>query len=470
MTAARRALPDVLAAGGIALAIWLFFGHAFLNYDSFYALVWGDELVHGESPGYEVSLAPTPHPLAVALGAALSPLGDGAEAAFLALVLLAVGALCVGLFRLGAELFAWPVGLVAAAIVATRVPVLDFGVRGYVDLPAAALIVWAAVLEVRRPRRGAAVLVLLAIAGLLRPEAWLFAAVYWLWVARGHARVEQARLAALAMAAPVLWALSDLLVTGDPFWSLTGTTDLAETLQRNTGVDGFAELLPRRLGEILRLPELIAAVLGFAAGYAWLRERTLLPTAVAALNGVGFLVFAIAGLPLLTRYLFVAGAMLALFAGVAVFGWLSEETRRPAWRAGGLAILAVLIGLSFMQAGRLGDLREDIRDRDRVFADLHDLADESATEAALGRCGNLGLATAALAPRLEYWIDRDLPEPIPVALGGSFQSVALVLPRNAEVARLARLDPNEPGLAEGIYEGAGRVRAENRSWRLYADC
>ena len=63
MTAARRALPDVLAAGGIALAIWLFFGHAFLNYDSFYALVWGDQLVHGESPGYEVSLAPTPHPV-----------------------------------------------------------------------------------------------------------------------------------------------------------------------------------------------------------------------------------------------------------------------------------------------------------------------------------------------------------------------------------------------------------------------
>jgi hypothetical protein len=37
-----------------------------------------------------------------------------------------------------------------------------------------AFVVWAAVLEARRPRRGTAVLVLLGLAGLLRPEAWLF--------------------------------------------------------------------------------------------------------------------------------------------------------------------------------------------------------------------------------------------------------------------------------------------------------
>ena len=48
MTRARKALPDALAAVAIAALVWsLFGGHAFLNYDSFYALVWGDDLASG---------------------------------------------------------------------------------------------------------------------------------------------------------------------------------------------------------------------------------------------------------------------------------------------------------------------------------------------------------------------------------------------------------------------------------------
>ena len=47
MTSARRALPDLLAAGLVALAIFVWAGHAFLNYDSYYALAWGNELVEG---------------------------------------------------------------------------------------------------------------------------------------------------------------------------------------------------------------------------------------------------------------------------------------------------------------------------------------------------------------------------------------------------------------------------------------
>src|SRR3954449_4694011 len=109
MALARRAWPDALAALVVAAVIFAFFGHAFLNYDSFYALVWGKDLVHGIAPDYEVPVAPTPHPLATAVGMVLSPFGDSAEDLFLALVLLAMGALAVGLYRLGRELYAWPV-------------------------------------------------------------------------------------------------------------------------------------------------------------------------------------------------------------------------------------------------------------------------------------------------------------------------------------------------------------------------
>ncbi len=54
-------------------------------------------------------------------------------------------------------------------------------VRGYIDIPYLALVVWAIALEAQQPRRGTAVFALLALAGLLRPEAWLLAGLYFLW-------------------------------------------------------------------------------------------------------------------------------------------------------------------------------------------------------------------------------------------------------------------------------------------------
>src|SRR5829696_5739442 len=227
MALARRAWPDALAALIVAAAVFAFFGHAFLNYDSFYALVWGDDLAHGRTPQYDAPVAPTPHPLATLVALVLAPLGEHAEAVFLVLVLIAIAALVVGIFRLGQVLYSAPVGVLAALIVATRVPLLNFGIRGYVDLPTIALVVWAAVLEARAPRRRAQVMLLLVLAGLLRPEMWLFAAAYWLWCAPRLDWAGRGRLAALAALAPALWLLSDLAITGDPFWSLNGTTDLA---------------------------------------------------------------------------------------------------------------------------------------------------------------------------------------------------------------------------------------------------
>src|SRR5690606_4868934 len=121
MTARRRWLVDAGASALVAVATWAFFGHAFLNYDSMYALVWGDDVAHGRTPEYDAPVAPSPPPLALAVGAVLSPLGDGAaEAIFLALVLLGFGALVVGLLRLGAESFTLAVGALAALVFLTR--------------------------------------------------------------------------------------------------------------------------------------------------------------------------------------------------------------------------------------------------------------------------------------------------------------------------------------------------------------
>jgi len=469
------ALLGALAAAAIALGVYAAFGgHAFLNYDSSYALAWGADLAAGRTPQYDLPVAPTPHPLVIALGVVLAPLGAAAEGVFLALVLLAVGALAVGLFRLGASLYAWPVGILAAAIVLTRQPILNYGTRGYIDLPAIALIVWAAVLEARRPRRGASVLVLLALAGLLRPEAWLFAAAYWLWTAPARDWAGGVRLAPLALAAPILWAASDLLVTGDPFWSLHGTSSLAVELERPTGLLALPGVVPFRLGEILRLPELIAAVLGFAAGLVWLRRATLLPTAIALLNAVALAAFALAGLPLLGRYLFLAACMLALFAGVGAFGFTALPSEagslRRRWMTAGIAVLAALVAFFPVQLGRLDALRADIAARDRVQEELHALVRLPLAARALARCGPLYLPNHRNVPSLALWTDRPPGEFVSAQLRQPPVRGVFLAPANAGVARLSILDPKDPRRLDARPPPVYRPIARNRAWILYGAC
>jgi hypothetical protein len=462
----RSALADWLAAGVIGALVFAWFGHAFLNYDTFYALVWGGDLAHGRTPDYSVPVAPTPHPLAELFGILLAPFGAGAEDVILALGLLALGLLAVGLFRLGQELFSVWVGVAAAAILLTRVPILNFGIRGYVDLPTCAFVVWAAVVEARRPRRGAPVLILLTLAGLLRPEAWLYAAAYCAWLLLDPAWRVPRRMAmaiALTAAAPVIWMASDLLITGNALHSLSGTHNLAEQLGRKTGITALPGTAPRRLGEILRLPELLAAVAGLAFGIAYMRRRIVMPLAIAALNGVAYTAFAIAGLPLLGRYLFVAASMIALFAGLGALGWTAlprEHPGRRAWTAAGaVALLAIVVFFPLQQVDRLTALKDDIAARDRIQADLHDLVEQPAVKRELRACPRIYVPSHRPVPLIALWAGVS-PKRVVAPRGRA--SGCVVVPTTPEVAALAVLDPNEPGTTRGVHLNAPDAR--NRSW------
>ena len=139
--ASHCAAPDALrgrcraiVAGRVLLR--LIAGSGFANYDTLYALVWGQQLSRGETRQYDLPIAPTPHPLIEVLGVVLAPLGASA----IADVTVALGLPRAVGVRLGGlparrDGSGAPPGALAALILLTRVPVLSYGVRAYIDIP-----------------------------------------------------------------------------------------------------------------------------------------------------------------------------------------------------------------------------------------------------------------------------------------------------------------------------------------------
>ena len=459
-----------MAAAAIGGLSWLIFSRAFLNYDTLYGLIWGRDLISGRTPDYDVTLAPTPHPLVEAVGAPLSLLGeDAGYTAMLALAILAFGALVWGVFLLGRECFGWPVGALAAFTLATREPFLSQGMRAYVDIPFLALVIGAAVIEARRPRRGAPVLVLLALAGLLRPEAWLLAGAYWIYL-RPESRGQALKLGGIVLAAPLIWGISDLAITGNALHSLTFTKDTAETLGRPHGIENVPEVMPRRLGEILRWVPLLGGTAGFFLALRFARERALLPAALAVLGGLAFVAIGIAGLSLLGRYLFLPAAMLCIFFGFAALGWIGRPLEGP-WRmwVGGAAVLLVAFAGSTVshQPDRLDKLRDGIQLRGEIQDDLRDLTRVDAAEAAFERCKPVYVPNHRAVPILAWYLDR---------APSNFRSAQLepprrglyVSPQTEVVEEKFILDPRDPKRFEVPRQPAGfKPVAANRSWALY---
>jgi hypothetical protein len=448
----------------LGLVAWALAGRGLANYDTLYALVWGRDLAHGHLPDYEVSLAPTPHPLATLVGAVLSVLGaSGAIGATLVLAFVWLGALGWVTYRLGEAWVNRAAGALAAAIVLTRRPVLDFGARAYLDVPYLVLVLGALLVETRRRRAGAPVLVLLGLAGLIRPEAWLFSAVYLAWLWRGD--VRDPRLWALAAAAPLIWALSDLVVTGDALHSLTGTRDTAQRLERITGLDEVPTTVPRRLGEILREPVLFGAAGGGLLALAFLRPRVALGAAAGVIALLAFCLLATAGLPILGRYLLAPAVILAIFAGAGAFGWRElprDHPWRRRWAWFGAATLAVLVAFVPAQADRIGDLRDALRIQDGIQDDLHDLTPRFP-------CLPATVPNHRPVPLLALWLHVD-PNRVVVAQERRPTIGTYVVPSSPRVARQYILDPRDVDPRIPPPPAGFRPTAANASWRVYARC
>jgi len=377
------------------------------TYDSFYALLWGRDLLHFHLPDFRVYRGPTEHPLAIAFGMFCSIFGEGGARL---MVLGSIGsfvALVAGLYRLGRLCFGPVVGLVAGLLVLSRFFLENLAAQGYLDISYLALIVWAVVMEAEKPRRGTPVLLALAAAGLLRPDAWVLAGVYWLWCAWPAQNRARLRYLVLAAIGPVVWVLVDLIVTGKPFYSLSSTAGLAQELGRTKGLSEVVASLWTFTVRIDKLPVLLGAFAGVALAI-WLTPRRVRAPLAALLLLLGvFVLEGAAGASVIDRYLLGGAVMLLLFCAVAVGGWAMLEpgtALRRVWMAG--AALLVFYGATAAATTlNLTSLRTTLAYHEEFHKGLAVALHDPAVERELRRCPLLTLPNNKLIPDARWILD-----------------------------------------------------------------
>jgi len=382
------------------------------TYDSFYALLWGRDLLHLHLPDFRVYRGPTEHPLAIAFGMLCSIFGDGGARL---MVLGSIGsfvAAVAGMYRLGRVCFGPVVGLIAALLLLSRFFLENLAAQGYLDISYLALIVWAIVLEAERRRRGTPVLVLLALAGLLRPDAWVLSGVYWLWccftgAGEGRAMATRVKYLAIAASGPLIWVALDAIVTGNPLYSLTATAGLAQELGRTKGFASVVGSLGTFTERIDKLPVILGALIGLPLAI-WMTPRRVLMPLVAFLLLVGvFLAEGAAGASVIDRYLLGAATVLLLFCAVFIGGWSMLKAGswlRRAWILGAVALVAYG-ATSAATTLSLSSLRNTLAYHEDFHKGLARALAAAPVQSALRRCPLLSLPNNKLIPDARWILD-----------------------------------------------------------------
>lgn len=401
----RQLAPPLLFILGVPLLYLLVYGPPYLNYDAAYSLLWASDIANGYTPDYNGFIAPTPHPLQTFASFLALPFGQSTAPLLAWLVMFCFGALCWVIYLIGKELFNDWVGVLAAVVIITRPAFAKNVLAAYQDVPFILFVCWALLLELRQTRRGAAVLVLLALAGLLRPEAWVLSGLYWLWLWPGRDLRGRALLALLVASAPLLWAVSDWAIAGDLLHSFHGTSDLAAQLDRPRSPLVAPYWTLKFFAWTLREPLVIGVPIGLAFCWFCARRQGLILFGLAALMSVIFIATTVGGLPLIARYVLTPTVMLAIIYAAGVFGWRSlpeDFPRRDIWKwvgAGSLALSIVFIPW-FIPVAK--DQARKIDNYQTIQADLRDLAGSQVVQRHYELCGRISTTDHRPVPAFRY--------------------------------------------------------------------
>ena len=418
------------------------------NYDSYYSLLWGREVLHGVKPSFDAYRAPTEHPLAVAFGALLAIVGDPADRIMVGATLASFVVLAAGLYRLARASFGTLVGLAAAGLLCTRFDFPFLAARAYIDIPYLAFVVWAAALESERPRRGTVVFVLLACAGLMRPEAWLLSGLYFLWCLIGSHPPwpQRVRYAVLTAFPPVLWTALDWWATGDPKFSLTHTSGLAEELGRTAGLSHIPSATVQFLKNLDKVPVFYAGIAGLIVAVVLTPRRARMPLALLVIGLGTFVLVGLAGLSVIDRYLLVPSLVVMVFAAVALGGWTMLQAGRVQKLWAVASALLVVYGVIFtVTRVNFSTFTNELIFRGDSHASLKALLNNPKVRAGM-RCGPVSTPNHKLIPD-SRWI---LNAPVTKVIARSDATQRARIHRGVAIYATNRLSLLRSGFTAGV--------------------
>ena len=228
--------------------------------------------------------------------------------------------------------------------------------------------------------------VLGALAALGRPEVWPFIGLYgiWMWITLPSTRWLVAGGAVLVLA---LWFGIPALTSRTPFVAASNAMDSGRALRGNKVFGTIGRFL-----QLNAWPLEVAALLAVVIA-AVRRDKVTLALAAGIVVWVVIeTAFALHGWPGLARYMFEAGAVAVVLAGIAVGRLLSDApalVRAPGWAGLGLVVVLVA-GLLPWAVSQARAERKDIREqrlRTREINNLHSVVARLGGAARIRSCG-----------------------------------------------------------------------------------
>jgi multisubunit Na+/H+ antiporter MnhB subunit len=228
--------------------------------------------------------------------------------------------------------------------------------------------------------------VLGALAALGRPEVWPFIGLYgiWMWV-----RIPSTRwlVAAGGVLALLLWFGIPALTSRTPFVAASNAMDSGRALRGNKVFGTIGRFL-----QLNAWPVEVAALLAVVIAAVRREKVTLMLAAGIVVWVVIEIAFALHGWPGLARYMFEAGGVLVVLAGIGVGRLLSDLPAlvgAPRWAGVGLVVLLVA-GAAPWAVSQARAEHKDIREqraRTREINDLHSVLVGLGGAARIRGCG-----------------------------------------------------------------------------------
>jgi hypothetical protein len=396
VTSWKGALGVAVLVGAATLAL-----PATLGYDAWAWTVWGRQLAHLD---LATTAGPSFKPLPVLALAPLSVLGAATPVVWMGLMRAAAVLSLLLAYRLGARLAGPLAGAVAALGLALSADLYRTALLGSAEPVLIALTLGAADRHLAGRRDWA--LVLIALAGLIRPEAWVLLGAYGVYVWLSEPGLRPLAAAAVILP-PVLWLGMDWIGSGDPLHAGSTATSATEGSAANAKVPAFEVV--RRAADAVILPTLVLAAIGMA--FAWRRrDRAVLSLAALALGWIAVVaIMAEVGFTGTRRYLAAPAAALCVVAGVGLV-WLLEAVReRRARIAAGVAVAALALVPALLRAREDARMLSVARSQADQRHELVDAVDRAGGRAAVLRPGH---------PAINPWLQTALAWELDVPLSG----------------------------------------------------